>query len=100
MIFNIFGNFFMALAKLIDLILGTYIWIVIARTVISWVNADPYNPIVRFLIQITEPLLSRIRKVLPPMGGIDISPMLLIFAIVFLQSFLVPTLQQLAQYFR
>jgi len=91
------GNFILALAKLINFVLSAYIWIVIARAVISWVNADPYNPIVRFLIQATEPLLSRIRKALPvAMAGIDLSPMILILAIVFLQSFLVPTLQRIA----
>ena len=90
------SNFLLAVAKLINFVLGAYIWIVIARAVISWVNADPYNPIVRFLVQVTDPLLSRIRRFLPPMGGIDLSPMLLILAIIFLQSFLVPTLQQIA----
>jgi len=90
------SNFLMALAKLINVVLSAYIWIVIARAVISWVNADPYNPIVRFLVQVTDPLLSRIRRFLPSMGGIDLSPMVLILAIVFLQSFLVPTLQQIA----
>ncbi|MDH3328190.1 MAG: YggT family protein [Desulfobulbaceae bacterium] len=90
------SNFLLALAKLINIILSAYIWVVIARAVISWVNADPYNPIVRFLVQITDPLLSRIRRILPPLGGIDLSPMLLILVIVFLQSFLVPTLQQIA----
>jgi len=90
------SNFLLAVAKLINFILSAYIWVVIGRAVISWVNADPYNPIVRFLVQVTEPLLSRIRRFLPTMGGIDLSPMLLIFAIIFLQSFLVPTLEQIA----
>ncbi|PIE68307.1 MAG: hypothetical protein CSA21_08165 [Deltaproteobacteria bacterium] len=90
------GNFLMAIAKLINFVLQAYIWIVIGRAVISWVNADPYNPIVRFLVQVTEPLLERIRRVLPQMGGLDLSPMILILAVVFLQSFLVPTLQQIA----
>ncbi|MDR2549736.1 MAG: YggT family protein [Desulfobulbus sp.] len=91
------GNFLMALAKLINFVLGAYIWVVIARAVITWVNADPYNPIVRFLCQVTDPLLVKIRRVLPIMGGLDLSPMILILVIVFLQSFLVPTLQQIAQ---
>ncbi len=94
------SNFLLAVAKLINFILSAYIWIVIGRAVISWVNADPYNPIVRFLVQVTEPLLERIRRFIPPMGGIDLSPMLLIFAIIFLQSFLVPTLQQIAMNLR
>jgi YggT family protein len=89
-------NFLLALAKLIDFVLSAYIWVVIARAVISWVSADPYNPVVRFLVQVTDPILSRIRRFLPPMGGIDLSPMVLILAIIFLQSFLVPTLKQIA----
>ncbi len=90
------GNFLMAIAKLINFVLSAYIWVVIARAVISWVNPDPYNPIVRFLHQVTDPVLMRLRRYIPVMGGLDLSPMILILAIVFLQSFLVPTLQQLA----
>jgi YggT family protein len=91
------NNFIMALAQLIDFLLTAYMWIIIGRAVISWVNADPYNPIVRFLYNVTEPLLSRIRSVVPmSVGGIDFSPMILIMAIMFLQSFLVPTLKQMA----
>ncbi len=90
------GNFIMAIAKLIKFVLSAYIWVVIARAVISWVNPDPYNPIVRFLRQVTDPLLMHIRRYVPIMGGMDLSPMILILIIIFLQSFLVPTLQQLA----
>lgn len=91
-----FGNFIKAIADLLNFVLSAYIWIIIARAVISWVNADPYNPVVRFLHQVTDPLLNRIRRFVPVMGGFDLSPMVLIFAIIFLQSFLVPTLRQLA----
>lgn len=91
------NNFIMALAHLIDFVLMVYLWIIVGRAVISWVNADPYNPIVRFLYEATEPVLSRIRRVLPmSMGGIDFSPMLLILGIMFLQNFLVKTLKQFA----
>ncbi len=91
------NNFMMAIAQLVDFLLTAYMWIIIGRAVISWVNADPYNPIVRFLFDVTEPLLSRIRRLLPmSMGGIDFSPMILIMVIMFLQSFLVPTLKHLA----
>jgi YggT family protein len=90
-------NFLMAVAQIIDFALTAYMWIIIGRAVISWVNADPYNPIVRFLYEATEPLLGRIRRALPiSMGGIDFSPLILIMAIMFLQSFLVPTLKQIA----
>jgi YggT family protein len=90
-------NFMMSLAGVLDFLLQAYMWIVIGRAVISWVNADPYNPVVRFLFEVTEPLLSRIRRWIPiSMGGIDFSPMILIMGIMFLQSFLVPTLKQMA----
>ena len=91
-------NFIMAVAQLIDFILTVYMWIIIGRAVVSCVNADPYNPIVKILYAATEPLLGRIRRVLPmSMGGIDFSPMVLIMIIMFLQSFLVPTLTQIAR---
>jgi YggT family protein len=91
------SNFFMTLANIVDFILMAYMWIIIGRAIISWVNADPYNPIVRFLYEATEPVLSRIRRWIPvSVGGIDFSPMILIIAIMFLQSFLVTTLKQFA----
>lgn len=91
----ILGNFLVALAKLINLVFSAYIWIVVGRAIISWVNADPYNPIVRFLVQATDPVLERIRRYIPPMGGLDLSPMVLIFALYFLQGIIVPSLLQI-----
>ena len=91
------SNFLFALAKLVEILLGVYMWIVIGRAILSWVNPDPYNPIVRFLHDVTEPLLSRIRSWIPVFGaGMDFSPMILILAIYFLMSFLVPTLKHMA----
>lgn len=93
----VISNFLNALATLVDFVLSAYMWIIIGRAIISWVNADPYNPIVRFIHEVTEPLLYRIRRALPVVvGGIDLSPMVLIMAIIFLQSFLVPTLKRMA----
>jgi YggT family protein len=97
----IFGNFVSAVAVVLDWVLTIYMWIVIARAVISWVNPDPYNPIVRFLYGATEPLLQRVRRALPiSAGGIDFSPLLIIVAIIFLQSFLVRSLLDLAMAMR
>ncbi|HHK60811.1 MAG TPA: YggT family protein [Desulfobacterales bacterium] len=96
----IISNFLNALAILIDFLLSAYMWIIIGRAVVSWVSADPYNPIVRFLYEATEPVLARLRRAVPvAVGGIDFSPMLVILAIIFLRSFLVPTLQHLAAAF-
>jgi YggT family protein len=94
----ILSNFLMATADVLSIVLTLYMWIVIARAVISWVNADPYNPIVRFLYGATEPLLYRVRRSLPLFGGgIDFSPLVVLLAIIFLQRFLVGSLQQIAQ---
>lgn len=92
----VLSNFVNAIATLVSVFLTAYIWIIIARAVISWVNADPNNPIVRFLVQVTEPLLFRIRRVVPVMGGFDLSPIILLLAIIFIQSFAVPTLRGMA----
>jgi YggT family protein len=93
----IFANFLVALAKILDIVLSLYMWIIIGRAIISWVNPDPYNPIVKFLNSVTEPVLYPIRRRLPVyFGGMDFSPILVIAAIVFLQSFLVQSLVQLA----
>ena len=94
------GNLLVALASVIGLVLNLYMWIIIARAVISWVNPDPYNPIVRFLYSITDPVLLAIRRRLPiSFGGIDFSPILVILAIIFLQRFLVASLYDLARQF-
>ena len=93
----VFGNLLEAVALVVEYVLQIYSWIVIARVVISWVNADPYNPIVRAIYSVTEPVLYRIRRALPVYGGgIDFSPIIVFIGIMFLQSFLVQTLRQLA----
>lgn len=97
----VLANLLIALAQVVDYLLTAYMWIVIARAIISWVNPDPYNPIVRFLYSATEPVLYRIRRMLPLYaGGIDFSPIIVFVAIVFLQRFLVQSLYDLAQSLR
>ena len=94
----IISNFISALAVVINYVLEIYLIILIARVVISWVNPDPYNPIVRFLHRTTDPLLWWIRRRLPflIMGGIDLTPIVAFLIIIFLQKFLVSSLYQLA----
>ena len=93
----VLGNLLGALALVTDYVLQIYSWIIIARVVISWVNADPYNPIVRAIYSVTEPVLYRIRRALPVYGGgSDFSPIVVFIGIMFLQSFLVQTLRQIA----
>jgi YggT family protein len=93
----VLSNFLIGVAKVLDIALTLYMWIIIARAVISWVNPDPYNPIVRFLNSVTEPVLYPIRRRLPiSLGGIDFSPILVILAIIFVQAFLVKSLVEIA----
>ena len=90
--------FVLGVAKVLSIALTLYMYIIIARALLSWVNPDPYNPIVQFLNSITEPLLYRVRKAIPMPGmGLDLSPLIVILAIFFLQEFLVKSLYLLAQ---
>ncbi|MCX5857666.1 MAG: YggT family protein [Deltaproteobacteria bacterium] len=93
-------NLIVALAKIIDMGLTLYLWLIIGRAIISWVNPDPYNPIVTFLYRVTEPVMAPIRRLIPMRGmGIDISPIIVIMIIYFLQMFLVKTIIQIAYSF-
>jgi len=94
-------NLIFALAKIMDMGLTLYMWLIIGRAVVSWVNPDPYNPIVNFLNRATEPVLAPVRRWIPMGGlGIDISPVIVIMAIYFLQQFLVRTMMQMAVHAR
>ena len=85
-----------ALAKIADILLTIYMYIVIGRAVISWVNPDPYNPIVNFLYRATEPVLSRVRRKIPYLGGMDLSPLAVILVIYFLKEFVIRSFYLLA----
>ena len=92
------SNLLAAVAEVMRWVLTLFMWIVIARAVLSWVSPDPYNPIVRFIHKVTEPVLYQIRKRIPVnFGGIDFSPIIVFLAIIFLQRFVVHSLYGLAQ---
>jgi len=91
------GNFLDAVARILDIALTAYYWIIIVRAIVSWVNPDPWNPIVQFLQRATEPVLAPIRRILPTWRvGIDFSPLVAILAVIFIQQFLVGSLRDLA----
>lgn len=90
------GNTLLGLATVLDYILTFYSWIVIARALISWVNPDPWNPIVQFLTRATEPVLAPIRRRLGLGMGIDLSPLIAIAAIWFLQIAVVQSIKDAA----
>ena len=92
-------NLILAIANVLNLILSLFVWLIIIRALISWFNPDPYNTLFQFLYRITEPVLSIVRNAMPNLGGIDISPIVVLLAVEFLKSFLVKSLVQLAYTF-
>jgi len=88
----IFSNLFSAAGHILNTILTIYMWIIIISALLSWVNPDPYNPIVRFMHSVTEPVLRPIRRRLGISMGIDFSPMIVILIIMFLKYFIVASL--------
>jgi YggT family protein len=70
---------------LLSWFLEVYTWILIARVLMSWFNPSPNNPLVQFVLRLTEPVLAPIRKVIPAMGGLDLSPIVVFIALMFLK---------------
>jgi YggT family protein len=92
----VLGDLVISVAKILDYLLEIYKWIVIVAALISWVNPDPYNPIIRFLYSVTEPVLRPVRRIIGfRLGPIDISPIIVILAIIFAQTFMVRSLIKL-----
>ncbi len=93
----VISNLLVAVAKVLNIALTIFMWIIIARAILSWVSPDPYNPIVRFIHNVTEPVLYQIRRRLPvSFSGIDFSPIVVLLAVIFLQRFVVRSLYDLA----
>ncbi len=89
----VLGDLIVSVARVVDILLDAYKWIIIIAALITWVNPDPYNPIVRFLHKVTEPVLRPIRRMIGyRLGPIDISPIIVILGIIFIQSFLIRSL--------
>lgn len=94
----IVSNFLLSLARILDLLLTMLYWLILIRAIISWVNPDPFNPIVQFLYKTTEPILNPIRRILPFTYaiGLDFSPIIAFFLIIFLKGFIVKSLVDLS----
>jgi len=92
----VFRNVLLGAATVLDYVLWLYMWIIIARALISWVNPDPWNPIVQFLNRATEPVLEPIRRWVGWRMGLDLSPIIAILLLTFLQFAVVQSLKDLA----
>ena len=90
------GNTLLGLATVLDYALSFYSWIIIARALISWVNPDPWNPIVQFLTRATEPMLAPIRRRIGLGMGMDLSPLIVLAAIWFMQIAVVQSIKDIA----
>ncbi len=95
-------NILLASARIINLSLTIYMWIIIVRALISWFSPDPRNRFVIILHRLTEPVLKPIRRIIPPsqLGGLDISPFIMILVIIFMNNFLVGSLIGIASKMR
>jgi YggT family protein len=94
----VFSNLLQALATILDTLLWLYFWLIIVSAILSWVSPDPFNPIVRVIRSLTEPVFQKVRSWIPftNLGGIDLSPIVVLLGIEFLRIFLVQTLRQLS----
>ena len=92
----ILGNLVAVIAHALDVIFNVYTFLVVVRILISWVNPDPFNPIVGFLTRVTDPVLAPFRRMIPLIGPLDISPVVAIFVLQLCQWFLVKTLTDLS----
>ncbi len=97
------ANIIKGVALIMEMFLQIYMFIIIGRVIISWVNADPYNPIVRFLVRATEPAFRRVRRWLPMlsnMGGLDLTPLVILAVVFLLQQAVVQNLYDLSLYLK
>ncbi len=84
-----------ALIWLIDTAVDLYVLLIIVRAVLSWVNLSPYHPAVRFVYRTTEPVLGSIRRFIPPIAGLDLSPLIAIIALIFVKDLILSALYNL-----
>ncbi|MCI5968516.1 YggT family protein [Helicobacter sp.] len=94
----ILSTFIQAFAQILSMAINIYIWIIIIAALISWVRPDPYNPIVQILYRLTEPLYTKIRRIIPTsIGGVDLTPILVILVLKFIDLFVVQLLFEFAR---
>jgi YggT family protein len=86
-----------SLVSILDSVLLIYTFIILAVAILSWVNPDPLNPLVRILRNLTEPVVEKLRPYVPLVGGLDLTPIILIIAIFFVRSGILPVINTFAR---
>ncbi|MET0069055.1 MAG: YggT family protein [Candidatus Thiodiazotropha sp.] len=92
---SLIAPFVWAVPELVELLINIYLFGILIQVILSWVNPGSYNPAVALLYSLTSPLLTPAQKILPPTGGIDLSPMLVIIGLILLKMLLIPPLLQI-----
>jgi len=88
--------FILSVAELLGLLLNVFLFSIFIQVILSWINPGTYNPVVSLLYSLTEPVLRPCRRLLPPIGGMDLSPIIALVAIQLLKMLLLPPLRHLA----
>ena len=94
------GNLMIAVAGVLHSVIFVFYILLLAHVVLSWVSPDPRNPIVSFIYQVTEPILAKVRNKVPPLGMLDVSPIVVFLVLYFLDAFLVNSLNDYGMQFR
>lgn len=88
----VFGNLFITVGKLLNFLIGAYIWLIIVRALMSWFNPDPFSRLSRVIYDLTEPALRPFRRLIPISSAFDLSPVIAVILLYFIRSFLVASL--------
>jgi YggT family protein len=92
---SLFGALGWAIPAVIELFLNIFLFAILIRVILSWLNPDPYNPAVALLTRLTDPIMRPAQRLIQPIGGIDLSPMVVIIGLVLLEMLLIPPIKWL-----
>ncbi len=94
-IFNPIGPMLWAIPQLVDLAINVFLFAILIQVIISWINPGTYNPIIGVINSLTDPIMRPARRIIPPISGLDLSPMLVILGLYLLKMLLLPPLLML-----
>ncbi|MCU7905210.1 MAG: YggT family protein [Candidatus Thiodiazotropha sp. (ex Epidulcina cf. delphinae)] len=92
---SLLGPVVWAIPELVELLINIFLFGVLIQVILSWINPGSYNPATALLYSLTDPVMRPAQKILPPMGGLDLSPMLVMIGLVLLKMLLLPPLRQI-----
>ena len=90
---DLLAPLFWAIPELVELLINIFLFAVFVQVILSWINPGTYNPASALLYSLTEPVMRPARNVLPPISGLDLSPMLVMIALILMKMLLLPPLK-------